>query len=150
MNTGETAAVILAAGKGTRMNSNLPKALHPVAWRSMVGHVLAALEPLDICRVVVVAGPDMKVLEEAVAPHPTAIQKVQKGTAHAVNSARDALSGTDPETVLILYGDTPLIQTDTLQDMLDQRAAGASIVVLGSAPMIPKDMAGSFATRTAT
>lgn len=131
MNTGETAAVILAAGKGTRMNSNLPKALHPVAGRSMVGHVLAALEPLDIGRVVVVAGPDMKVLEEAVAPHPTAIQMVQKGTAHAVNAARDALLGTDPDTVLILYGDTPLIQTDTLQDMLDQRAAGASIVVLG-------------------
>lgn len=131
MSTGETAALILAAGKGTRMNSKLPKALHPVAGRSMVGHVLAALEPLNLARVVVVAGPDMKVLEEAVAPHRTAIQTVQKGTAHAVGAARDALSDIAVDTVLVLYGDTPLIQTDTLQDMLRERADGASIVVLG-------------------
>src|SRR3546814_4208306 len=86
MTKGKTAAIILAAGKGTRMKSALPKVLHRIAGRPMVGHVLDAVGPLRPDRVVVVVGPGMENVAAAVAPHPTALQATQQGTADAVRS----------------------------------------------------------------
>lgn len=109
--------VVLAAGQGTRMRSALPKVLHPVAGRSMLGHVIhsaRALCPVGI-HVVVGHGAD-KVKEQLQAPDLDFVaQAEQLGTGHAVAQALPVLSA---DTVLILYGDVPLIQVDTLQRLL--------------------------------
>jgi bifunctional UDP-N-acetylglucosamine pyrophosphorylase/glucosamine-1-phosphate N-acetyltransferase len=133
--TKTTAAVVLAAGMGTRMKSALPKVLHPVAGRPMVGHAIASLDGLGdrLERVVVVVGPGMDALVKAVAPHPTAEQTDRLGTAHAVLQARAAMDGAAASTVLILYGDTPLITGATIEAMVAAREAAANpaVVVLG-------------------
>jgi bifunctional UDP-N-acetylglucosamine pyrophosphorylase / glucosamine-1-phosphate N-acetyltransferase len=137
MAAAKAAVVILAAGKGTRMKSDLPKVLHAIAGRPMIGHVLASLAPLGASPVVVVVAPGMNNVAVAVAPHATAIQERQLGTAHAVMAARDAL-GQIGDDLLILYGDAPLISTDTLQRLLERRRAAdrPALVALG---MRPKD-----------
>ena len=81
-----TAAIILAAGLGTRMRSALPKALHPIAGRPMLRHLIAACEAV-FERIVVVVGPGMPALEAAAAPHPTVVQAERLGTGHAALQA---------------------------------------------------------------
>ena len=139
-NTTQVAAIILAAGQGTRMRSNLPKVLHPVAGRSMLGHVLALSDALFVSRRVVVVGPNMPVVEEAArkqaADARIALQAKQQGTADAVKAAATEMAGFNGD-VLILYADTPLVQSQTLQAMLAARHAGASVVVLGFRPADP-------------
>ncbi|MFF7707291.1 bifunctional UDP-N-acetylglucosamine diphosphorylase/glucosamine-1-phosphate N-acetyltransferase GlmU [Pseudomonas sp. NPDC007930] len=114
--------VILAAGQGTRMRSALPKVLHPVAGRSMLGHVIHSaqqLAPVGI-HVVVGHGAD-QVRQQAEGPGiGFALQAQQLGTGHAVAQALAALTA---DTVLILYGDVPLIQVGTLQRLLARVAA---------------------------
>ncbi len=123
------AVVVLAAGKGTRMRSALPKVLHKVAGRSMVGHVIAAAEAVGAARVVVVLGPAMDSVAEAVKPHKIAIQRDQNGTADAVKAAREALAGFSGD-VLILNGDCPLVQAETLAHLRRARRDEA-VTVLG-------------------
>jgi bifunctional UDP-N-acetylglucosamine pyrophosphorylase/glucosamine-1-phosphate N-acetyltransferase len=123
------AVVVLAAGKGTRMRSALPKVLHKVAGRPMIGHVVACAEALGAERVVVVVGPGMEAVATAVKPHKIAIQAAQNGTADAVKAAREALAGFAGD-VLILYGDCPLIQTETLTRMRQARG-DETVTVLG-------------------
>lgn len=137
MSTADIAAVVLAAGMGTRMKSDRPKVLHAVAGRPMIHHVLAAIGPLGAARTAVVVGPGMDDVAASVAPIETAVQKDRLGTADAVKAARGALDGFTNGTVLILYGDTPLIRADTLRKMLAVRAAGAAVVVLGFRPDDP-------------
>jgi bifunctional UDP-N-acetylglucosamine pyrophosphorylase/glucosamine-1-phosphate N-acetyltransferase len=135
--TTNIAAIVLAAGKGTRMKSDLPKVLHAVAGRPMIRHVLAAVDTLDAARCVVVVGPDADGVADTVAPRPTVVQTERLGTAHAVGTARDALDGVDQGTVFVLYGDTPLITAGTLHRMLEARAGGAAVVILGFRPADP-------------
>lgn len=139
----DVAVVLLAAGKGTRMKSDMPKVLHPLAGRPLVGHALAAAEALGASRGIVVVGPDMEDVPRAVAPWPTAVQQEQRGTGDAVLAARDALAGfgggSSDATILVLYGDTPLIRVETLRRMLQARAAGAQVVVLGFRPDDPAE-----------
>jgi bifunctional UDP-N-acetylglucosamine pyrophosphorylase/glucosamine-1-phosphate N-acetyltransferase len=123
------AVVVLAAGKGTRMRSALPKVLHKVAGRSMVGHVIAVAEALGADRVAVVIGPGMDDVAAAVKPHSVAIQHEQNGTADAVKAARGALESFAGD-VLVLYGDVPLIQSETLARMRAERRDEA-VTVLG-------------------
>jgi bifunctional UDP-N-acetylglucosamine pyrophosphorylase/glucosamine-1-phosphate N-acetyltransferase len=137
MPTESTAALILAAGKGTRMKSSLPKVLHKIADRSLLGHVIDTVESLKCERIVVVVGPDMENVAEEALPHATAIQQSQNGTADAVKPARAALSGQGGGTIFILYGDTPFIRPETLAEMQDRRDEGAAIVVLGFRPDDP-------------
>jgi len=134
----ELAALILAAGKGTRMKSALPKVLHPIAGRSMVGHVLDTVSGLGPATVAVVIGPDMDAVAEAVAPAAAVVQREQLGTADAVKAARDVLPAGDG-TVLVLYGDTPFISRATLEKMVAAREAApeAAVVVLGFRPPDP-------------
>jgi len=111
------AIVVLAAGKGTRMRSDLPKVLHKAAGRSLLGHVLHAAKAASPERTVVIAGPEMpevgaearQVLPDAV----IAVQEKRQGTGHAVSIAREGLKGFTG-TVLVLYGDVPLIRTETI------------------------------------
>lgn len=127
------AAVVLSAGLGTRMRSPKPKAMHAVGGLPMVNHVLRAVQALTPERTVVVVGPDMPDLEKAVAPALTAVQHDRLGTADAVKAARDALAGYDAAdaTVLVVYGDSPFLKSETLGRMLTARDEGAAVVVLG-------------------
>lgn len=127
-----TAAVVLAAGKGTRMKSDRPKVLHTLAGRPMIGHVVDTLGRVGLERIVVVVGPGMDSVASAVAPHPCVVQKAQLGTGDAVKAAREALTGFSGD-VLIVYADAPLVSQATLQRLLAARSAppGPSIAVLG-------------------
>ncbi len=132
------AVVVLAAGMGTRMKSDLPKVMHPLAGRPMIRHLLETVARLDPARLVVVVGPGMEALEAAVAPHPTVVQHERRGTAHAVRQARQALEGFEG-TILVLYGDTPLISEATLRRLLAEREGpdNPAVVVLGFRPEDP-------------
>lgn len=140
MTNRKTAAIVLAAGQGTRMKSDLPKVLHPLANRPMVNHLLETIEGLEPDDAVVVVSEFMGVVSEAVAPFPTAVQSDRLGTGHAVLMAREALEGFDGD-ILVLYGDTPLITLETLETMLEARQAEAdpAVVVLGFRPAEPGD-----------
>jgi bifunctional UDP-N-acetylglucosamine pyrophosphorylase/glucosamine-1-phosphate N-acetyltransferase len=126
--------VVLAAGQGTRMKSALPKVLHKIAGRSMLGHVLAVAQQAGADALSVVVGPGMDVVrKEALAQAPNAsvyVQNVQQGTADAVLAARDALA-THSGDVLVLYADTPLLPASTLEALRAKLDAGAGIAVLG-------------------
>src|SRR5271168_467157 len=134
------AAVLLAAGKGTRMKSRLPKVLHPIAGRPMIGYVLASLGPLAAEPTVVVVAPDMDGVAAAVTPHRAAVQERQLGTGHAVLAARGAL-GEGTDDLLILYGDTPFISTATLRRLVERRrqSDAPAVVVLGMRPSDPAE-----------
>ncbi len=135
-----TALIILAAGKGTRMKSALPKVLHKAAGRSLLGHVLHAASALSPERTVVVRGPDMENVEAAareVIPNAAfAVQADRLGTGHAVSMAKDALAGFEG-TVLVLYGDVPLISSESLLALQD-RVRHPGMAVLGFEAADPK------------
>ncbi|WLG23207.1 bifunctional UDP-N-acetylglucosamine diphosphorylase/glucosamine-1-phosphate N-acetyltransferase GlmU [Pseudomonas sp. FP1154] len=109
--------VILAAGQGTRMRSALPKVLHPVAGNSMLGHVIHSARQLDPQRIHVVIGHGADAVRERLAADDLnfVLQDKQLGTGHAVAQAVPFITA---DTVLILYGDVPLIEVDTLQRLL--------------------------------
>lgn len=134
------AAVVLAAGKGTRMKSDLHKVLHPVAGRSMLLHLLASVGELGPAKVVVVTGALSEQVEAAVAPQGVgvALQREQLGTAHAVRQAEEALAGFEGD-VLILYGDVPLVSAATMRAMVARLHAddAPAAVVLGFRPADP-------------
>ena len=128
------ALIILGAGKGTRMNSDLPKVLHPIAGAPMLVHAMRAGATLDPTHTVIVAGHGAEVVTKAAQTYdPDAkivLQTEQLGTGHAVSQAADALAGFEGK-VIVLYGDTPFVKPETLQAMLD---AKADVVVLGFEP----------------
>ncbi|MBV9932291.1 MAG: bifunctional UDP-N-acetylglucosamine diphosphorylase/glucosamine-1-phosphate N-acetyltransferase GlmU [Alphaproteobacteria bacterium] len=128
------AAIILAAGKGTRMKSDLHKVLHPLAGRPMLAHLLASVDALAPARTVVVVGSGRDQVEPLVAAHGgvVVVQDPQHGTAHAVHQAEAALAGFAGD-VLILYGDTPLVTAETMARMLARlRAPDAPAVVVAA------------------
>ena len=114
--------VILAAGQGTRMRSALPKVLHPVAGKPMLGHVLDTARKLKPQSIQVVIGHGAELVRETLKGDDIAfvLQAEQLGTGHAVAQAKDALSA---EKTLILYGDVPLIQPATLERLLERVSA---------------------------
>ncbi len=125
------AVVVLAAGAGTRMKSALPKVLHPVAGKPMLVHVLASVARLKPAKVVGVVAPGEHRVAAAFAPHVTAVQKKALGTGDAVKAALPALAG-HAGPVLVVYGDSPLITTGTLQRLLKAwRRGKAAVGVLG-------------------
>ncbi|MEZ5693265.1 MAG: bifunctional UDP-N-acetylglucosamine diphosphorylase/glucosamine-1-phosphate N-acetyltransferase GlmU [Altererythrobacter sp.] len=130
------AAVILAAGKGTRMKSDLHKVLHPIAGRAMIDHLMASVDTLEPAHKVVVVGAGREQLESALGDRAkTCLQEPQLGTGHAVQMAQDQLAGFDGD-VLIMYGDVPFVRAATMQAMLDRLndADGPAAVVLAFEP----------------
>ena len=132
----DLAVIVLAAGKGTRMKSDLHKVLHPIAGRPMLEHLLASVAELAPARQVVVVGSGRDQLETALNGRASlAVQDPQLGTAHAVQQAESALAGFAGD-VLILYGDVPFVAADTMRAMLERLhdADEPAVVVLGFTP----------------
>ena len=129
----KTSVVILAAGQGTRMNSDLPKVLHPVAGAALLHYAMRSAASLEPEHTVIVAGhgaDQVKTCAEEHSPEAkTVLQLEQLGTAHAVLQARPELQDFDGD-ILVLYGDTPFIRPETLAKMTAARAT-ADVVVLG-------------------
>ncbi len=129
-----TALIVLAAGQGTRMNSDRPKVLHEVAGAPIFAHALASGAALEPERRVLVVGhgaEDVAAAAREIDPEiAIAVQMQQQGTGHAVAQARGALEGFSGDAV-VLYGDTPFIRPETLEAMRTARAAGHAVVVLG-------------------
>jgi bifunctional UDP-N-acetylglucosamine pyrophosphorylase/glucosamine-1-phosphate N-acetyltransferase len=132
------AAVILAAGKGTRMKSDVPKVLHTVANEPIIGHILSILKGLGASRLVVVVGPDQQGIAEFVTPRGAAvgIQAEPRGTGDAARSALAALASHAGD-VMVLYGDNPLLTHATLNKLLAARASGADLALMGFKPADP-------------
>ena len=129
-----TALIVLAAGKGTRMNSDLPKVMHEIAGAPLFAHALASGAALLPDRAVLVVGHGAQMVEAAakdIDPEISiTVQEEQLGTGHAVQQARAALDGFTGDAI-VLYGDTPFIRPETLEAMAAARTKGADVVVLG-------------------
>jgi bifunctional UDP-N-acetylglucosamine pyrophosphorylase/glucosamine-1-phosphate N-acetyltransferase len=134
------AVVILAAGQGTRMRSDTHKVLHPIASRPLLLHLLDRVDGLGSDKRIVVVGKGRDQVEQTLNGRDVTVahQAEQKGTGHAVQQAENALRGYDGP-VLILYGDTPFVEAETLRRMLDRLDGdgGPGVVVLASCPADP-------------
>jgi len=134
-------AVIMAAGKGTRMKSEKAKVLHEIAGKPLLAHVLSTLEELGVDHATVVVGHQAEAVRQVCRSFPveTVLQKEQLGTGHAVEQARPLLEGKKGWT-LILSGDVPLLRATTLRALLDKaRQSSAGAVVLSA---VTEDPAG--------
>ncbi len=133
-------AIVLAAGEGTRMRSALPKVLHSIAGRSLLAHVLAAVAEAGVTATAVIIGPGQEnVAAEAKRILPSAecfVQRERRGTANAVLAAKSAIKR-QPDDVLVVYADTPLIRAATLTRLRAPLAAGAAAAVLAFRPSDP-------------
>ncbi|MPZ72292.1 MAG: UDP-N-acetylglucosamine diphosphorylase/glucosamine-1-phosphate N-acetyltransferase [Nitriliruptorales bacterium] len=128
-----TAAVVLAAGKGTRFKSELPKVLHAATGRTMLRWVLEALRPLSLDRIVVVVGHGADAVraeaEAAGMPGLVTVEQVeQNGTGHAVRVVADAGALDDVDNVLVVPGDSPLLTPQALGDLLDCHQGGVTML----------------------
>ena len=135
----QVSLIVLAAGLGSRMNSDLPKVLHPLAGVPMLHHALAAGRALEPSRVVVVTGHGAEAVAKAATAFDDAcdcvLQDPQLGTAHAVAQAAPLLADADGDAI-VLYGDTPFVRPETLDAMRAARARHA-VVILGFVPQDP-------------
>jgi len=130
----DTVAVVLAAGQGTRMKSDLAKVLHVMAGEPLLAHVLRALGDTGVGRVLVVIGHQRERVQQAFAGAPIewVIQAEQRGTGHAIQMAAPALAGFTG-TLLVVCGDTPLLRGATLDALLERHArSGAAVTVLST------------------
>ena len=147
-------AVVLAAGKGTRMKSDLAKVLFPVCGRSMIHYVLDSLERVGVERSVVVVGYQGEKVREELAGREGidfAVQAEQLGTGHAVQMCRDQLSGHDGP-VIVVAGDSPMLQSSSLEKLLTRFQQTKPALLLGTLVKadpkglgrIVRDSAGKF------
>ena len=140
MTTRPLAAIILAAGQGTRMKSELHKVLHPIAGKPMLHHLIDTVEAMGAEKIVVVVGARREQVEDSLAGRDVEIvvQAEQLGTGHAAAQAKDALAGFAGD-ILVMFGDTPLVGQATLAAMIDRLNGGIAprAVVLGFRPPDP-------------
>ena len=129
----KVAAIILGAGKGTRMKSDLPKVLMPINNKSMIRHIIDTLQKIPVDDIVTVIAPDGEIVAKEVAPYKTCVQEKQLGTGHAVNCAKELLKDFDG-TILVVFGDTPLITKETFENSISKVEDGYAVVVLGFRP----------------
>ena len=129
-NSSDIAAVILGAGKGTRMQSDLPKVMMPVCGKPMIQHILDTLKEMKVTKVVTVISKEGELVKNQVSPLPTAVQEEQLGTGHAVMCTRKFLEKFNGP-VLVIFGDTPLITAKTFTKIADTIKKGFHVVVLG-------------------
>ncbi len=136
MSSSPLAIVILAAGIGSRMKSTLHKVLHPVGGRPMIAHLRETVDELGPARVVVVTGPGADAVVAAAAPAEAAVQDPPLGTADAVAKAKAVLGDFDGD-LIVLYGDAPLVEAETLKRLLAGLRGGAKLALLGFRPDDP-------------
>jgi len=136
MSSAQTLAIVLAAGMGTRMQSKIPKVLHTLAGRPIIDHILASLAEIDIGETVVLVGPELEKQADRFAPHSIAVQSDRLGTGHAVKCAVDGRNLAD-KTVLIVYGDVPLLKPETISLLLDSQGNEAALALLAFRPADP-------------
>ncbi len=137
-------AVVLAAGKSTRMKSETPKVLHSVCGRMMIDYVLDATRAAGTERIVVVVGHKADMVRDALSGHSDVVfaeQTEQNGTGHAVMMCESELTGHDG-SVLILAGDTPLLQGSSLKALLDHQQETSAASVIGTADTVNNDGLG--------
>lgn len=127
------AAIILGAGKGTRMKSDLPKVMMPVCGKPMIRHIIDTLKEMGAAEIVTVISPDGDLVKKETAPYKTAVQTEQLGTGHAVKCAKEALKGFNG-VVLVIFGDTPLITKKTFLKAAEKIKEGYAVAVLGFRP----------------
>ena len=129
------AAIILAAGKGTRMKSDLHKVLHPIAGKPMLLHLLDSFAELEPCKTVVVVGDRRDQVDAALVGRDvtSALQEPQYGTAHAALQAREALAGFSGH-ILVTFGDVPMVRAETVKRLMAALNGGARVAVLGFRP----------------
>jgi bifunctional UDP-N-acetylglucosamine pyrophosphorylase/glucosamine-1-phosphate N-acetyltransferase len=135
--TDAVTAIVLAAGAGTRMKSARAKVLHEIAGRSMIEHALVAVAGAGVHTTVAVVGHDREQVSSAIAAHDPgvvlAVQEQQNGTGHAVRIALEALDAPLTGTVVVTYGDVPLLTSQTLAELLvGHRAAGRAVTILSA------------------
>lgn len=135
-NSKKIAAIILGAGKGTRMKSDLPKVMMPLNGKPMIRHIIETLERLGADKIITVIAPDGQMVAKEVVPYETAVQEKQLGTGHAVLSARKNLCGFEGD-VLVIFGDSPIITRETFLKAVQKRREGYAVVVLGFRPQDP-------------
>ena len=126
------AVAVLAAGKGTRMKSDLPKVLQPLAGATLVERVLASCERLDPQRRLLIVGHQAQRVEQSLANHQGlefVLQQPQNGTGHAVQQLLGPLAGFEGE-LLVLNGDVPLLRSETLEHLLERHRSGGAAVTL--------------------
>src|SRR5918912_3374561 len=134
------AAIILAAGEGTRLKSAVPKVLHELAGWPLIRHVTEALRRLGPAETVIVIGQGMEAVARAVAPARTAIQSPPRGTGDAVRAAKPALAARlakgDIADVVVLFGDAVLLRSETIEALLNERRRNpaAAIAAAGFRP----------------
>jgi bifunctional UDP-N-acetylglucosamine pyrophosphorylase / glucosamine-1-phosphate N-acetyltransferase len=122
--------VVLAAGEGTRMRSALPKVLHPICGRPMLGHILAVADALEATTAVVLAADTVEQVRAAFGEgYAYVVQERRLGTGHAVLQARDALRGRTDD-VLVMLGDVPLLRPETARRLVERRRASGALVAL--------------------
>lgn len=152
--TAETVAVVLAAGKSTRMKSVLPKVAHEICGRPMVEYVLAAVREAGVKRTIMIVGHGADIVRSLLSAEPDvefAVQTEQKGTGHAAMMAREHLLG-HPGPVFVLNGDTPLLRSESLSGLLNDLTVNQASCVIGTAltdaneglGRIVRDQAGDF------
>jgi bifunctional UDP-N-acetylglucosamine pyrophosphorylase/glucosamine-1-phosphate N-acetyltransferase len=133
-------AIVLAAGEGTRMLSSRPKVMHAIAGRSLLGHVLSAVDAAHATEIAVVVGPRADLIVTAaramIEGVQVFVQTERRGTAHAVLAAKAAIER-GAQDVLVIFGDTPLIRPRTLETLRKALADGAAVAVLGFRPANP-------------
>lgn len=129
----KVAVIVLAAGKGTRMKSDLPKVMMPLCGKPMIRHIIETLEAMNVDKIVPVVSADGAMIAKEVAPYETALQEKQLGTGHAVLSAKEQMKGFDG-AVLVIFGDNPIITGETYQMAADKVKEGYAVVVLGFRP----------------
>ncbi len=126
----ELAVVVLAAGEGTRMRSNLPKVLHPLCGKPMLVYLLNAVRTLGQVEIVLVVGHQADQVRRTIGPSVSYVEQAQRlGTGHAVLQAKEAAGNRN--TVMVLYGDMPLLESATLKAIYERhRAAGGPLTML--------------------
>ena len=127
------AAIILGAGKGTRMQSDLPKVMMKVAGKPMIRHIIDTLESMNVSNIVTIISQEGELVKQETAPYNTAVQTQQLGTGDAVKCARKSLENFKGQ-VLVIFGDTPLITAQTFLRAVHKVQEGYAVVVLGFRP----------------
>lgn len=128
-------AIVLAAGKGSRMRSDLPKVLHPVCGRPMICHVLNSLEAVGIPRPIIVVGRGAELVERTLGSrYAYVLQEQQLGSGHAVACAREAAEGCSCH-IIVMCGDSPLFRVETVRALMDAHLQENAVVSLTSSTL---------------